>query len=86
MVEGDITDPIEGIAHANMHIRKLESLIEEAKLAGDYQNAIRGEGWLVKWEEKLQYWIHQAHQMGKTTEDVTTAIKKLKDTKGRYNA
>jgi hypothetical protein len=85
VTDGDITDPVEGMAHANAKIRELESLIEQAKLNGDIANAIRGSGHLVKWEQILQYWIHQAFQMGKTTEDVTQGIKKAKEKK-RYNA
>lgn len=79
----DIDDPVKGIAYANKRIRKMEQDAEEARIRGDFQTAAKLEGWIVKMLDILQHFMREAHQEGRTTQELTDVISKKKK---RYNA
>lgn len=80
-----IDDPIKGIAFANEMIAKYRMHSEEARLKGDMVLASKYDFYLTKWADILQHFIREAHQEGKTSEELTRSLKQMGEKK-RYNA
>lgn len=85
MTEGDITTALEGVDKCNKHIRKIEQLIEVVQGQDDIATVARLEYTLMKWTERLSYFIKQAAELGETKTDVTK-LGKTKKEKIRFNA
>lgn len=74
--DGDVDDPIKGVAYVNKHMRRCEEGAEKAITEGDLVTQAKFEGHLVKWTELLTYYLRQVHQQGKGTEDISKSAKK----------
>lgn len=80
----EITDPVTGAAYCKERMKKCEQRAQEAEQKGDLILVAKFEGHLFAWTELLQKYLYESYKEGKTSEELTVALKG-KD-KQRYNA